>query len=30
MQVAETAERMRKWGGRDINTNDDRLGANEA
>ncbi|KAG6754537.1 hypothetical protein POTOM_042581 [Populus tomentosa] len=29
-EVAETAERMRKWGGRDINNNDDRIGANEA
>jgi hypothetical protein len=30
MQVAETAERMRKWGGQDINNNDDRIGANGA
>ncbi|KAG6753547.1 hypothetical protein POTOM_043618 [Populus tomentosa] len=29
-EVAETADRMRKWGGQDINNNDDRIGANEA
>ena len=34
MQVAQTAERMRKWGGEEINTNDDQkkinIAANEA